>query len=93
MKSIKASELDNLSNINLIDIRSHSRYIEGTIQSAINIEANNLINSPARYLTFDKTYYIFCEYGNTSKNVCYVLNKYGYDVINIIGGFSAYKKR
>ncbi|MBQ3468652.1 MAG: rhodanese-like domain-containing protein [Bacilli bacterium] len=79
--------------INLIDIRSYSRYREGSIEGAVNISADQLINSPSKYLNLFEEYYFFCEHGYTSRRVVSFLNKLGYRVFNIEGGFSLYNKK
>ena len=36
-------------------------------------------------------YFICCDQGITGKEVCTYLSKLGYNTINIIGGYEAYK--
>lgn len=79
--------------INLIDIRSSSRYREGSIEGAVNIPADQLINAPSKYLNLFEEYYLFCEHGYTSRRVVSFLNKLGYHVFNLEGGFSLYNKK
>ena len=43
-----------------------------------------------RYLEKSKKYYIYCQYGKTSIKTCMYLNKLGYNVINVTGGYNAY---
>lgn len=91
--------IDNLKRlmrqgkINLIDIRSSSRYAKGSIEGAVNIPADKLINAPGKYLSFSHDYYLFCEHGYTSKKVSVFLNKLGYHVYSVEGGFSLYNKK
>ena len=35
-------------------------------------------------------YYIYCQRGMKSKNLCKYLKKIGYDVVNVIGGYEAW---
>ena len=96
MKSINMDtflKLNRIKKLNLIDIRSEQQYRQGTIDNAVNIEAYELINNPVKHLNFDDEYFIFCEYGYTSKNVAYVLTNYGYNIINITGGYHYYKQK
>ncbi|MCI8346664.1 MAG: rhodanese-like domain-containing protein [Bacilli bacterium] len=76
--------------INLIDIRDNYKFSEGSIFSARSIPSNFLLTNPDDYLEREETYYIFCNYGTTSKRVCEILAKRGYHVVNIIGGYTSY---
>ena len=78
--------------VNIIDIRSSELYLDGHIPNSINIDPNALINSPQEYLDIYKRYYIYCEFGNGSLSVCKYLNKLGYEVVNLIGGFNSWLK-
>lgn len=76
--------------INLIDIRESYKFAQGTIKTAKNIPVNFLLSSPDDYLNMDDEYYIFCNYGSTSRKVCEILTKKGYKVINVVGGYTNY---
>lgn len=84
-------KIENDSNLNIIDIRDNYNYISGRIQNAKNIPSSNLITNPSGYLQKDKTYYIYCSYGSTSKRMCEYLSNLGYDVVNIRDGYSGYQ--
>ncbi len=89
-KEIEVYELMDLmknKNLNLIDIRSSYKFLLGSIENAKNIPVNDLLLDPSYYLDKDNEYYIFCNYGTTSKRVCQILAKRGYNVININGGY------
>lgn len=56
---INVNDLDNLiGKIELIDIREPFEYKNGSIKTAKNIPMGNLLESPEKYLTKDKTYYV-----------------------------------
>lgn len=78
--------------LNLIDIRSEYRFIQGHIPNAVNIPSNRLMLNPKYYLTKDKTYYIYCQNGTTSMSVVSTLNNLGYKTINLEGGYNTYLK-
>lgn len=80
-------ELIKDNSINLIDIRDNYKFSQGSIKSAINIPADFLLMNPSEYLNKKQKYYLFCNYGITSKNVCKLLSNIGYQVINIRGGY------
>jgi len=87
MNQILIEKLNELKNIHIIDIRSQVKYEEGHILNAINIPKNNLMSSPDAYLSKDTKYYIYCDLGIISREVCVNLDELGYDVINLIGGY------
>ncbi len=79
-----------LGNINIIDIRSREKYNTSHIETSINIPFDVLMSNPDKYLEKDKTYYIYCQRGITSKKVIPILNLKGYKVINILGGYESW---
>ena len=89
INSISISDLKSkINSINLIDIRNKIRYNSGHISGAKNIEKDDLLKNPNKYLNKQDTYYIYCERGITSYNVTIALTNLGYNVINIEGGYS-----
>lgn len=90
MKNIEINKIR--PEYNIIDIRDYSDYIADHIYNAKNIPANELLNNYSKYLNKNKTYYIYCNKGVTSKKVCELLDILGYDVINMYGGYVNYKK-
>ncbi|MBR4672805.1 MAG: rhodanese-like domain-containing protein [Bacilli bacterium] len=92
MREVSIEEvINNLNNINIIDIRDNYRFNIGNIPNSKNIPMNFLIMNASNYLNNEDTYYIYCEYGVSSKLTCQKLNEMGYDVVNISGGYNAYK--
>ena len=88
LKNININELKNLiGSINIIDIRMKDDYDIGHIKTSINIPNSQLLCNYGRYLDKSKKHYIYCQCGKTSIKTCIYLNKLGYDVINIIGGY------
>ena len=84
---IDMCEFLKLSNINVIDLRSADRYDINHIPGSINIPYESLIIDPFKFLSKNSKYYLYCESGVTSKSVCNILSKIGFDVVNINGGF------
>lgn len=92
MNNITVSELKKLiPGIKIIDIRDNYEYNLGNIPTSKNVPKNFLLTNPSVYLNKIDTYYIYCNYGNTSSSVCNNLRNQGYKVINIIGGYNEYK--
>ena len=93
MKEIKIEEIVNdLNNLKIIDIRDNYLFNIGNIPNSINIPMNFLIMNPSNYLNKEETYYIYCNRGVNSKKTCELLTRLGYNVINIIGGYSLYQQ-
>lgn len=90
MNNISVLDLRKLNNINLIDIRDSSKYIDNHIMNAKNITYDQLIIYPDKYLNKSSKYYIYCQKGNKSKSLCKFLYNNGYNVVNIIGGYEAW---
>lgn len=89
-KSIKASELDNLFNPKIIDIRSNEHYNNNHIKNSINIPSKDLLNNPGKYLDRNQVYYIYCQRGIQSRKVCQILINNNFNVVNISGGYEAW---
>ena len=93
MEDIMVSRLKSLiPGVKIIDIRDNYQYNMGNIPTSKNIPKNFLMMNPSLYLNFEDTYYIYCEFGNSSSKVCNMLRKKGYKTINILGGYNEYKK-
>ncbi|MCI8547789.1 MAG: rhodanese-like domain-containing protein [Bacilli bacterium] len=91
--NIDIKELNRLLRkgpLHLIDVRSHSKYSRGTINSARNIEVSELLYNYSKYLDKGEVYYLFCDSGLSSLRLTNILNSMGYTVYNISGGYQAY---
>lgn len=90
-KVIHVNDLDPLiGSIELIDIREPYEFKSTTMRTAKNIPMGNLLNNPDKYLRKDKIYYIMCQSGGRSGRSCRVLQKKGFDVVNVAGGMGSY---
>lgn len=91
IKVLNINDIDELiGKIELIDIREPYEYLGGSIKSAKNIPMQKLISEPSKYLKDDKTYYLMCLSGARSSRACRYLNKLGFDVVNVSGGYGSY---
>ena len=70
----------------IIDIREPYELQSLPFENATNIPMNHLLTKYKEYLRKDRTYYILCHHGQRSYVVTELLNKNGYDVVNIVGG-------
>lgn len=88
--SISINDFLKLKNISLIDLRSIEKYNDNHIGDAINIPYLLLTKDPSKYINKNVTYYVYCQYGVNSYKLCIKLNKLGYKVIHILGGYEAW---
>lgn len=87
VSSISIEELMNSSVKNIIDIRSLEKYNDNHINGAIHIPFEKLIIDPKKYLNYTDIYYIYCQKGAKSVSLCMYLQKQGFKVVNIKGGY------
>ena len=90
MNYISIEEVMSLTNPLIVDIRTLYDYNEGHIQGAISVPYYNLLNNYSHYLNIYNTYYLYCEKGEQSKEISDILNSFGYNTYNIIGGYQEY---
>ena len=90
-KSVNVNDLDNiLGKINLIDIREPYEVKTRSLKGSKNIQMNNLLKNPEKYLNKEKEYYIMCQSGMRSSRTSNILSKQGYKIINVSGGIGLY---
>ena len=78
------------TNVNIIDIRSRQKYNDNHILNSKNIDKNELILNPNKYLSKNDKYYIYCQKGISSSRICQILRNKGYLVYNILGGYEGW---
>ncbi len=88
--SISAKDLIGLNDINIIDLRSVEKFNFSHIPGSINVPADKILLYPDDYIRKDLKYYVYCQHGITSKSVCNILSKLGYNLVNIDGGFESW---
>lgn len=92
MYSISVYELMRINNPIIIDIRNNYYYMLGHIRGAISVPYYNLLNNYSHYLNKYSRYYLYCDTGEQSMMITERLNRFGYDTINIDGGYQEYIK-
>lgn len=90
ISNININELLNMKNINIVDIRNVEKYNDNHIPNAINIPQEKILLNPNKYLDKNIRYYIYCQKGMSSYNICRILTTMGYKVTNINGGYESY---
>lgn len=92
IKSIEVNNLDeSLTKNKLIDIREAYETKLGTIKGVKKIPMNTLLTNPEQYLNKEDEYYIMCQSGMRSSRTSKTLNKLGFNVVNVSGGFGSYR--
>lgn len=86
ISSITVKEINKITS-NIIDIRSVEKFNGSHIPYAKNIPKIELVTNHSKYLNKNEVYYIYCQYGKTSLQVCAYLTRLGYHVKNLIGGY------
>ena len=88
--NISVTDLLQLTNPNIIDIRPIQNFNNNHIPGAKNISYNDLVINPSKYLNKNETYYIYCRHGVTSQGLCQMLANQGYKTVSVIGGYEAW---
>ncbi len=88
--TILMRELMNMKQLKIIDVRDPEEHAYGIIPHAYKIPLDTL---PQKLTLLDKndTYYIVCASGSRSLVACSFLSSKGYNVVNVMGGMSAYR--
>ncbi len=90
-KQISTDELHGLiGKEEIIDVREEYEYAMGHVPTAKNIPVNEIAANHSKYLEKNKTYYIICQSGGRSMQVCVYLKQFGYDVVNVEKGTGYY---
>lgn len=90
IKSVLMREIKNIQDLNIIDVRENFEHKMGTIKGAMKIPLNSL---PTYIQNLDKQqeYYIVCHSGSRSSIASQYLSSEGFNVVNVMGGMSAYR--
>ncbi len=90
LENISVDKLKNINDGEIIDIRSLKKYNDNHILNARNIPYEQLLIYHHNYINKHTKYYIYCQRGSKSKQICSVLKNMGYNVVNIIGGYDSW---
>lgn len=89
MKQITTDELkaklEAKESLNLIDVREEDEVAEGHIPGIINIPLS-LLEFRMHELDKSKPYIIICRSGGRSVQATAILESYGFDITNMVGG-------
>lgn len=90
-KTININDLSNYDNPKVIDIRENDEVRGGVVPDSTHIPMMGLIMNKEQFLNTDETYFIYCAAGGRSYRTCSMLADAGYNVVNLDGGYSAYR--
>lgn len=80
-------------NDNIIDIRDKYSYNLGHLKNAKNIPYYSLLSNYSIYLSKNITYYLYCDYGNQSREISNRLNLFGYKTYYVKEGYLDFKNK
>lgn len=86
MKNISLQKLLQIPDAYIIDVRENDEYLKYNIYGSINIPYIQLHKYYETFLDYSKNYYIICETGFRSKQICKFLRRKKYKVIYVRGG-------
>ena len=92
MPEITASELSKMHNPSVLDVRRLLEFEDGAIDGAINVAHTRLLE---RLEAIDETttWVVNCHGGSRSAAACMALKRTGYKVMNLEGGYKAWKQQ
>lgn len=96
IQSVSAEELTTIlkaEKVQLLDVRTPGEVEQGAIENAVfvNIYDDNFLEKSAEKLNKEQPVYIYCKSGGRSMKASEMLQEKGYKVINVKGGFTAWK--
>lgn len=77
-------------DLDLVDVRELNEWERGHVKGAKHLPLSNL-SEAKNELDKDKHYYVMCHSGARSSKACKLLSEDGYQVTNVMGGFSAWR--
>ncbi|WP_346898052.1 CoA-disulfide reductase [Clostridium sp. UBA7503] len=88
---VQWDEVDNLiaNNEFILDVREEMEFEVGHIKTALNIPLNTLRNNLNK-IPKDKTIYVYCQVGLRGYIGCRILSQYGFNCVNLDGGYKTY---
>lgn len=90
MQTITPTELHSLDGVTVIDVRETYEYEAGHAPTAVNIPLSEFVERVAE-VPREETVYLICESGGRSGQATDWLDGQGYDVVNVLGGTSAWR--
>jgi hydroxyacylglutathione hydrolase len=91
MPEISAQELGERENVSILDVRRLPEFDLGAIDGALHFAHTRLLEKLSEIDT-KKSWVVNCHGGTRSAAACMALKRNGYDVTNLAGGYSGWKR-
>ena len=91
IEEVHINDADLGGDVTVIDVRKSSERAAGCIAGALNI-AHTQLPRHLESIPKDKPVLLHCQGGTRSAHASAMLKREGYDVVNLAGGFGAWKK-
>ena len=91
MPEISPQELEQQKNTMVLDVRRFQEFDRGAIEGALHFAHTRLLQHLSE-IDKNKTWVVNCHGGSRSAASCMVLKRNGYDVTNLAGGYSGWKR-
>lgn len=93
VKEISAQDFVKLdkSKITILDLREEKEALKEPFKNAINVPFSKIWTG-IDDIPKDKPVYVFCNSGYFSEETAILLEERGYDAINVLGGYLAFKE-
>jgi rhodanese-related sulfurtransferase len=89
MADITVQDLHELDGVTVIDVREPFEFEAGRVPGAVNIPLQTVPDATER-LDPEKPVYVICQHGVRSERAASFLESRGFDVVNVLGGTSAW---
>ena len=89
MEEISVSQLHDLEDVTVVDVREPDEFAGGHVPGAVNIPLQSV---PENLDSFDpdKPVYLICQAGMRSERAASYLDARGFDTVNVLGGTGAW---
>lgn len=92
--TLELKELLSTDNIQLIDVRTQREVKQGSIETALFIDFfdKDFLIKVNRKVSKKRPVYLYCRSGNRSGKATKMLLENGFEVYNVLGGYTNWKK-
>ncbi|MEG0686029.1 MAG: rhodanese-like domain-containing protein [Erysipelotrichales bacterium] len=92
LQTVNINEINDMDQPYIIDIRTEEEYKNNSLPNTINIEMDELLSNPDKYLKKDQINYLMCASSARSKMTTMMLLEKGYNVVDLDKGICGYKR-
>lgn len=76
----------------VLDVRTMTEYASGHVRGSLNMDVNaKSFKQKMTRLDPSKTYFVHCKSGARSRMACVILSRQGFNVVNLMGGYTSIK--